>query len=69
MNQIPLNFPPQPKRCKEIKDLISKMLVIQEENRFSWEQVFDHEILSNPNLCMSGSNLDNYLNVGNLNLS
>ncbi len=51
----PLNFPTQPKRCKEIKDLISKMLVIKEENRFSWEEVFAHEIVNNSNVCITQS--------------
>ncbi|KRX10964.1 Protein kinase-like domain [Pseudocohnilembus persalinus] len=42
----PLNFPPNIPRSKEVKDLLTHMLKVPEEERFSWEQVFKHSLLN-----------------------
>ncbi|CAD8096079.1 unnamed protein product [Paramecium sonneborni] len=41
----PLTFPNQPKRQQIVKDLISKMLVIDEEQRINWYDLFENELI------------------------
>ncbi|CAD8156173.1 unnamed protein product [Paramecium octaurelia] len=40
-----LVFPDAPVRSDKIKQLLKHMLVVQENERYSWEQIFNHEII------------------------
>lgn len=40
-----LTIPDAPVRSDKIKQLLKHMLVVSEKDRFSWEQIFHHEII------------------------
>ena len=42
LKNSPLKFPEQPKIDPVIKDLIENMLGIYENQRYSWEDIFNH---------------------------
>jgi len=42
INKEPLSFPDKPKRSKEIKQLIARMLVIEVKDRCGWPDIFDY---------------------------
>lgn len=41
----PITFPNKPVRSDGVKELITKMLQIEETNRISWVEVFENQIL------------------------
>lgn len=41
----PLNFPPLPKRSQAIKDLITSMLGVEENQRIEWHDLFEHPLI------------------------
>lgn len=51
------SFPSKPKCSKEIKDLIKRMLTIDENERISWEEIFDHPLIKT-NFLFDNKNLD-----------
>ena len=40
----PISFPSKPVRSNGVKELITKMLRIEEADRISWEEVFEEKI-------------------------
>ncbi|CAK61723.1 unnamed protein product (macronuclear) [Paramecium tetraurelia] len=54
----PLVFPEQPKRQQIIKELISQMLIIDEEKRISWYDIFEHQLIKS-----NSQELKNKLNL------
>jgi serine/threonine protein kinase len=40
-----LEFPPSPVRSEKVKELLTKMLAIEEEDRISWNDIFLHELV------------------------
>ncbi|EAR96377.2 dual-specificity kinase domain protein (macronuclear) [Tetrahymena thermophila SB210] len=45
IKSIPLKFPENPIRSKEVKDLLRGMLKVKEEERMSWEEIFNHPLI------------------------
>ena len=41
----PLEFPEQPPRSEIVKDMLRRMLVQTDEDRISWEELFQHKII------------------------
>jgi hypothetical protein len=46
-NNQPIKFPEEPYRPQEIKSLIQGMLTFDEQNRLSWEEIFNNKIIYN----------------------
>lgn len=44
---IPLKFPENPIRSKEVRELLRGMLKVKEEERMSWEEIFEHPLIKN----------------------
>jgi serine/threonine-protein kinase ULK/ATG1 len=40
-----LSFPETPKRSQIVKDILSKMLVVKEEDRISWYELFESNLI------------------------
>jgi serine/threonine protein kinase len=41
----PLNFPAEPRRSLRVKNLLKRMLVVEEKDRISWPELFEDDLL------------------------
>lgn len=46
IKEKPLTFPAEPVRSEKVKNLIRRMLQLREEDRISWQEVFDDELIT-----------------------
>lgn len=44
INNIPLDFPEKPVRSQEVKDLLKLMLIVEDKERISWLELFNHPL-------------------------
>lgn len=44
IQNLPLKFPGNPIRSKEVKELLKGMLRVKEEERMNWEEIFHHPL-------------------------
>lgn len=45
IKKIPLEFPSKPVRSQGIKDLLKQMLVVEDKDRISWPEIFNHPLI------------------------
>lgn len=45
IKKIPLEFPSKPVRSQSIKDLLKQMLVVEDKDRISWPEIFNHPLI------------------------
>lgn len=45
IKKIPLEFPSKPVRSQSIKDLLKQMLVVEDKERISWPEIFNHPLI------------------------
>jgi len=45
IKKIPLEFPAKPVRSQAIKDLLKQMLVVEDKDRISWPEIFNHPLI------------------------
>lgn len=45
IKKIPLEFPSKPVRSQAIKDLLKQMLVVEDKDRISWPEIFNHSLI------------------------
>ncbi len=45
IKKIPLEFPSKPVRSQAIKDLLKMMLVVEDKDRISWPEIFNHPLI------------------------
>lgn len=46
IKDIPLNFPETPVTSDLVKDMLRKMLMLEESERISWVELFKHPLIS-----------------------
>lgn len=45
IKKYPLEFPSKPVRSQSIKDLLKQMLVVEDKDRISWPEIFNHPLI------------------------